>query len=299
MSERRIPVYATSNELHAATGFDHRSHIDGFDIFTIESLEPSSVKCMPPYRQGFYQVGILKNIGAQSKINLNTDSITLQDSPLWFVVPGQVFSWIRDVKNKGHHIQFQLEFLPEYLQKNLIKEFPFFKLSENSVFLMTDEERISLEIDMERMLTIYNTEHPYQEKMLQAMLVAMLYNCKAIFERYKTKEGNLSRGQILVKQFQQLVDKMYLGTRVVSNYAIALNVTPNYLTTIVKEVSGKTAKEIIHERIFLESKNLLLYSEYNISEISYRLNFQEPTHFTRFFKKYTNETPKQYREKHM
>lgn len=293
MTKKEIPVFENSNDLHEATGYDHRSHIPGFDIFTLESLDPSTRKCMPPYRQGFYQIGILSKTG-NSQININTNAVKLEQLPLWFVVPGQVFSWVRDETTAGYHIQFRKEFVSKTIQ-DLPSEFPFLKLAENSVFLMTLQEQQSLEFDMKRMHSVFQNPHPYQEKMLEGMLISILYNCKSIYERYKTTESHLSRGQLLTQQFQQLVDKLYIDSKNVSDYAEQLNVTPNYLTTTVKQITGKTAKDIIQQRVFLESKTMLSFTSLDIAEIAYRLNFQEPTHFTRFFKKYSGTTPNKFR----
>lgn len=294
MTTKKIPVFETSNDLHAATGYDHRSHIPGFDIFTLESLEPTTRKCMPPYRQGFYQIGILSNTG-KSQINLNTNAVDLKELPLWFVVPGQVFSWVRDSTTSGYHIQFRKEFISGSIP-NLVAEFPFLKLSENSVFLMTPEEQQSLEFDMERMHSVFHNPHPYQGRMLQGMLTSVLYNCKSVYERFKTTESQLSRAQVLTQRFQQLVDKLYIDTKNVGDYAEELHVTPNYLTTTVKEITGKTAKDVIQQRVYLESKTMLSFTGLDVAEIAYRLNFQEPTHFTRFFKKYSGTTPNKFRQ---
>ena len=294
MVKNEIPVYETSHDIHQATGFDHRSHIPGFDIFTIESLEPKAKRCMPPYRQGFYQVGILSNTSG-AKINLNTNSVDLEQFPLWFVVPGQVFSWVRDAQTKGIHILFEKEFISHSIP-HLTETFPFLKISENSVFLLSPVEQYSLNTDMSRMLSVFKNPHPYQEKMLEGMLIALLYNCKSVYERYKTKESALSRKQVLSQKFEQLIDKFYLESKNVSDYAKKLNVTPNYLTTIIKEITGKTAKDMIQGRLYLESKNLLSYTNLDIAEIAFRLNFLEPTHFTRFFKKYSGTTPNKFRK---
>ena len=149
---------------------------------------------------------------------------------------------------------------------------------------------------MERMLSVFQNPHPYQEKMLEGMLVALLYNCKSVYERFKTTESHLSRKQALSQQFHQLVDKLYIDSKNVSDYASQLNVTPNYLTTVIKEVNGKTAKDVIQQRLFLESKTMLSFTSLDIAEIAYTLNFQEPTRFTRFFKKYSGTTPNKFRK---
>jgi AraC-like DNA-binding protein len=75
-----------------------------------------------------------------------------------------------------------------------------------------------------------------------------------------------------------------------------LHVTPNYLNKAVKQVTGKTALEQIHEMLILEAKILLKQNEMNVSEIADYLNFENPSYFTRLFKKRTGHTPLDYRK---
>jgi len=287
-----IPVFDI-NEMHEAINNNHRSHVPGFDIITIASLSPSCVLSMPPFRQGFYLISLTRT--GKTRINVNTRDTVLDRCLLWFVVPGQVISWVRDPNFQGYHLLFKEEFIKRTIS-DLPGEFPFLRFSENSVFHTTDEEQISLELDMERILSVFQNPHPYQKKVLEGMLVSMLYNCKAVYERFKNTERQLSKGLALTQQFQQLVNKLYIDSKNVGDYAKYLNVTPNYLTTTIKQNTGKTAKDIILNRVFLESKNMLAYSTLDISEIAYQLNFQEPTHFTRFFKKFSGTTPNKFRQ---
>lgn len=293
MNKADIPVFENTNDLHEAIGFAHRSHIPNFDVFPVEEMEASARRCMPPYRQGFYQVGLLNYTG-KSQLNLNTDKLELDEFPLWFVVPGQVFSWFRDEKMSGYYVMFRKEFLINSFP-DLHKDFPFLRMIENNVLMLTKEEHESLNFDMERMHSVFKNPHPYQEKMLEGMLSSLLYYCRAIYERHKTTENHLSRSQVIANQFEALVDKMYVDTKNVSDYAEELNISPNYLTTTIKKLTGKSAKDIIQERLLMESKSLLKYSGLDIAEIAYRLNFQEPTHFTRFFKNLSGVTPNQFR----
>ncbi len=294
MIKTEIPVFETSNDFHEAIGFPHRSHIPNFDVYAFEGMEPSTRRCMPPYRQGFYYIGLLSYVG-ESKLNLNTDWLNLEGYPLLFVVPGQVFSWVWDANIAGFNIMFKKEFLMNVVP-NLIEDFPFLKMSENKVLVLTKEEHESLSFDAERIHSVFMNPHPYQEKMLEGMLLTLLYFCKAVYERYKTTENHLTSAQLITQKFEILVDKMYVDTKNVSDYADQLNITPNYLTTTVKKLTGKSAKDIIQERLLMESKSLLKFSGLDIAEIAYRLNFQEPTHFTRFFKKLSGTTPNKFRQ---
>lgn len=293
MSKAVIPVYEDPHDLHEAVGFVHRSHIPNFDIFAVEDMNPSSRRCMPPYRQGFYQIGLLNYTG-RSKFNINTDLVDFEKHPLWFVVPGQVISWVRDEKISGYYVLFRKEFLMNTFP-DINNEFPFLKMTERSMMMLAQDEHESLNVDLQRMHAVFKSPHPYQERMLEGMLGSLLFFCKAIYERHKTTENHLSRAQIITNQFEALVDKMYVDTKNVSEYAEKLNITPSYLTTTVKSLTGKSAKDIIQARLLMESKSLLKHSGLDISEIAYRLNFQEPTHFTRFFKNMSGTTPNKFR----
>lgn len=75
-----------------------------------------------------------------------------------------------------------------------------------------------------------------------------------------------------------------------------MNLSPSYLNTICKEALGKTLTDLISGRLILEAKRLFSYSDLNVSQVASRLNFADPSYFTRFFKKHTGLTPEQFKE---
>ena len=84
-------------------------------------------------------------------------------------------------------------------------------------------------------------------------------------------------------------------SRSVGFYAGQLNLTPKYLTTIIRKTSGRTAVQWIDDYVVLEAKNLLKYSTMSIQEISYYLNFPNQSFFGKYFKNHTGMTPTAYR----
>ena len=100
---------------------------------------------------------------------------------------------------------------------------------------------------------------------------------------------------VLFARYRHLVNEHFLSVSTVTEYAGMLNITPNYLSQIILQTLGTNAKSIIDDRIILEADYLLTYSDLSIKEIGYRLNFDEPTHFTRFFKKHKGVTPGSFR----
>ena len=87
----------------------------------------------------------------------------------------------------------------------------------------------------------------------------------------------------------------YMQQRSVGFYAGQLNLTPKYLTTLIRKTSGRTAVEWIDDYVVLEAKNLLKYSTMSIQEIAYYLNFSNQSFFGKYFKSHTGMTPSAYR----
>jgi AraC-like DNA-binding protein len=102
-------------------------------------------------------------------------------------------------------------------------------------------------------------------------------------------------GLALAKHFMQLVDTHFLTTSSVADYAQMLTVTTNHLVATLTRIMGKPAGRLIRERLILEAKRLLRHSDLSISEVAYHLKFEDPSYFSRFFKKHADVTPAQFR----
>ncbi|PHI20426.1 AraC family transcriptional regulator [Lewinellaceae bacterium SD302] len=100
----------------------------------------------------------------------------------------------------------------------------------------------------------------------------------------------------LIREFNLLVEKNYAQKHQVTDYAELLFKSPKTLSNIFGKHSDKTPLQIIRERISLEAKRRLLYTDEAISEIGYELGYTEGAHFSRFFKKMEGVSPKQFRE---
>lgn len=99
----------------------------------------------------------------------------------------------------------------------------------------------------------------------------------------------------ILTQFKNLLSEHFINEREVSFYAEKLHLTPKYFSTLIKEVSGKTAGTWINEMLILESKVRLQNKKQSIAQIAYDLNFSDPSHFGKFFKKHTGKSPLEFR----
>lgn len=128
---------------------------------------------------------------------------------------------------------------------------------------------------------------------VQNFLLDFYDKTQHLFLQKKT-EG-INRQEEIFKRFIQLIHKYCTTRREVSFYATELFITPRYLSTIVQNVSGTTAKSIIDKHVILEIKALLKSTNFSIQEISNKLYFPDQSFFGRYFKKHTGMSPLQYR----
>ncbi|WP_153800620.1 helix-turn-helix domain-containing protein [Foetidibacter luteolus] len=97
--------------------------------------------------------------------------------------------------------------------------------------------------------------------------------------------------------FQKMVKQSYTPMKPVKQYAQELNITSVHLNRICQSTVGKSALHVIHDFLILEAEKYLKHTDYSVSEIAYRLNFEDPAYFSRFFSKYAGVSPRQFREK--
>lgn len=101
----------------------------------------------------------------------------------------------------------------------------------------------------------------------------------------------------LIIRYKNLIDKQFIYMRQVRDYAMKLGVSPNYLNVMTQKHLGKSALALINERVILEAKRLLLRTDHDISEIAYRLGFNELSYFSRFCRHQMGMSPLRFREK--
>jgi len=100
----------------------------------------------------------------------------------------------------------------------------------------------------------------------------------------------------LLRSFQSLIDRHFRAIKLPKEYADLLYVTPNHLNALCQDLVGKTAGDLIRDRVLLEAKRLLTNADMTVTEIAYDLNFGDNSYFNRFFKKNVGVTPDEFRK---
>lgn len=143
----------------------------------------------------------------------------------------------------------------------------------------------------------FATPDQIQGDMLQMLLKRLIIICTRLAKEQLIVK-KLDNEQIdVVRKFNVLVDTHYKTKRKVSDYADLLFKSPKTLSNLFALYNQKSPQQIILERLALEAKRLIQFTEKQNQEIAYELGFNDPAHFSRFFKKMTDLSPTQYREK--
>jgi AraC family transcriptional regulator, transcriptional activator of pobA len=292
-----INRFSDINQLFESTGFEKRTDIPEFFIFTFDELPKEKILKMPPYQKDFYQISLIVK-AANAQIDINEQHNNALENTLYFLSPDHVFSWQRNTLTTGFIVFFKPSFV-HFFNSNAGFDFPFFDLSENNILHLSPEKASALVQDFEKLYQEYYTPNPYRPQILQALLMSVLFKCKSLHDVVSSTHVKVSKQQEMVSKFKNLVKNCFITHKQVGDYAEKLFISINTLNRYMKEQTGKTAKELIDETLVFEAKKRLQYSTDDVAEIAYAIGFDEPTHFIRFFKNQTTTTPKEYRNAKM
>jgi len=141
----------------------------------------------------------------------------------------------------------------------------------------------------------FNIKDHIQGDMLRTLLKRLLILSTRMVKN-DFQDSNISNSQVdIIRKYNLLVEEHFLKIHQVKQYAEMLNKSPKTLSNLFKKYGGKSPLSIINERIILEAKRLLLYSNKSNEEISYHLGYNDSGHFSKFFKKNVGFSPTEFK----
>ena len=225
---------------------------------------------------------------------------------MYFFKPRQKL-FIHDVviKELGFSIYLHEDFLIGHPLFNEIKKYGFFDYEIDEALHLSPKEKEIMWSLFHKMETEYhNNPDEFSKSIILSHLDSMLKYAQRFYKRQFIDRKPLSG--VTVTKFNQLLNTYFengkaegKGLPTVSNLAVQLNLSSKYLSDLLKQETGKTALELIHLYVISEAKNLLVAGEQSISEIAYRLGFENPPYFSRLFKKEVGISPKEFQNQLM
>ncbi|PWJ54550.1 AraC-like DNA-binding protein [Dyadobacter jejuensis] len=249
-----------------------------------------------PHRHSYYEMLFIEEGEGFHEIDFHSYSI--QGTGLHFLTPGQVHLLNASIPCKGYILAFSEDFYTFYNPGNVsIAQLPFFQPTRRQPIIhLTEAERDYFHNLMANMVTEHLATHPDQS-LIGRYLGLVLQKCGSIvMQRPNTAQAGSKITPELVGKFQELVEKNFLQWHEVQRYALELSVTPDYLSKLVKKFLGISAQEYILEKLLLEAKRLLVFTRLSSKEIAYHIQMDDPSYFSRIFKKKSGLTPNEYRE---
>ena len=207
-----------------------------------------------------------------------------------------------DKEQTGHFCVFTDEFLTKNKTGIDIDELPIFKSDGYPIFQLSDSEADEMDLIFNKIHKEINSEYIYKYDLIRNFVAEMIHfgqklqPISALYSKHNSSARVSSLFlELLERQFpiESIHQKVELKTA--KDFANRLSIHVNHLNKVLKENTGKTTTELITNRITTEAKILLKQTDWNISEISYSLGFEEIAHFSNFFKKQTTKTPLAFR----
>ncbi|MDW7693531.1 AraC family transcriptional regulator [Flammeovirgaceae bacterium SG7u.111] len=245
------------------------------------------------HKHTFYEILWVDEGNSSQTIDYQTYELGMQS--LFFISPGQVHVFEEWQPLKGGTILFTEDFfLLNQQNKDTLFELSFLdNVYTNPCLKLSSTEFGEVRRTIELLIKEKNRQEPSLQ-ILQSLLKVLLHQIQRSIDTLSG--GRIPKRQlILFKQFRQLVEEKFEQNVTASDYAEELNVTQHHLNRVVKEVTGKTATEIIRARSMLEVKRLLTFTDLTITEVSASLGYFDSSYFAKLFKKETGSSPKGFR----
>jgi len=240
-----------------------------------------------PLIQSDYNILIFLQSGSFKK-QIETEIVTIDNSSIVFISAGSIYSLQSiDTQSKGYFMLIENKSLSAIFNTETILNLsliqPVISLNNNETIWTTNICRL-----LYKEVTREKTNRKIGQGLLQAMLYKML--------ELSGSNRILPRNQQVAIQFKQLVNTHIKDEKSVSFYADELAISANYLNRCVQSIFHKNAKEVIIEIAIVKSQLMMWDTSKDVAEICYELNFEDPSYFSRIFKKVTGETPTEYKK---
>lgn len=210
------------------------------------------------------------------------------------LVPNHSSSLIEDV---GYCVHFKTEYLLPFLKTGCIGDILPLSINDTKYVVTLTSSQIKVIKALFRDL-YHEFDSSFKEKsdIIRCYVEILCLKCKEYFQaELPGIDSRTNRSFALTRQFKTLVENNIINIRIVGMYADIMHISPKHLEKTIKGTLGITPKDVIQDRLLMEAKFLLKQTEKSISEIAYELKFEDPSYFSRFFKRHILVTPQDYR----
>lgn len=302
MEQRKTKRIKTISEFHRLRGLSHPEHPLISVVDYKEVQRPADIGDVN-WMFDFYQISLKR--GLNGKLNYGQQEYDFDEGVMFFISPNQVFRIKADATPTTEKSGWMLLIHPDFLWKTslakTIKQYDFFDYSVNeALFLSKKEEKTIYGI----IANIKQEYHANIDKFSQNIIVSHLETLLNYSERFYERQFITRKvsSHIVLNRLEDLLNDYFThddliskGLPTVLNIAYELNVSPNYLSRLLKTLTGQSTQQLIHDKLIEKAKEKLSTTNLSVSEIAYELGFEHPQSFTKLFKNKTNLSPVEFR----
>lgn len=253
------------------------------------------------YVTTLYKISFVSKLGGQFRYGQGF--YDFDEGSMVFTAPNQIVGSTAIYKgNEGYSLVFHQDFIQGYPLAGKIKQYGFFSYASNEALHLSEQESTTVS----SIFTIIQEElnsriDDFSHEVAIAQIELLLSYAKRFYKRqFLTRQAG---SNALLQQFEALLDNYFResgpvnqGLPSVQFLAEQLNYTPNYLSDMLRSLTGLNAQQHIYEKLIEKSKELLSTTNLTISEVAYKLGFEHSQSFSRLFKTKTKASPLEFRQ---
>jgi AraC family transcriptional activator of pobA len=253
-----------------------------FDISTVESVNLKHGLRNAPVQQPYYQIVWITQGSGYFSIDL--EKYRIEDNSAFTIPPGRFHQIVAEGRLSGFVLSFNIDFLHLTVES---PGRPFFReissdLKQVKKYFLDGGDQI-----LQSLLAGISREFE-AHKIFRLEIVSGLFKVFLIYMKRQPTSIRLEeiscRHTLLFNSFYAKLDNQFKTRKQVADYAHELSVSPNYLSEVVKKVTGHSAGYHIRQRTVLEAKRLVMYNDANMKMVAYSLGFDDLAHFSKYFK---------------
>jgi len=301
--------YSSPTRLKTISDLHRFNNISSPEHPLISLIDYNKIKPIPEnnelkWVQQFYTISIKRNV--TGKYRYGQQSYDFDEGLMTFFSPEQVISvQLTEEDVSSHPSGWILAFHPDFLfgtkLATNIKKYSFLKYSVREALFLSEKEENVINGILQNIKTEYQTNLDQFSQQIIISQLELLLNYSERFYQRQFLTRKISNHQILDK-LEQLLEEYFNHDDVVENglpsvqyIAQNLNLTPDYLSSMLKSLTGQTTQQHIHHKLIEKAKVKLSTTNLSVSEIAYGLGFEHPQSFSKLFKSKTKQTPMKFR----
>jgi AraC-like DNA-binding protein len=303
MSSKQILRIKTISEFHRLRELPQPAH-PLISVINVESIKKPPGNEPESLVFDFYSISLKRNCDA--KFKYGQQQYDFDEGTMFFIAPNQVFGIEHGTDEAAKRSGWMLLVHPDFLWNSMlakgIKRYEYFDYSVNeALFLSEKEEAIATGIIQHIQQEYHSNIDNFSQGIIIAQLELLLNYADRFYHRQFitrkiTNHRILDRLDSILTAYFNSDDLINQGLPSVQYVAGMLNVSPNYLSGLLKVLTGQSTQQHIHDKLIEKAKEKLSTTGLSVSEIAYELGFEHPLSFSKLFKTKTNLSPLEFRQ---